>query len=247
MVGQNCVTKGTIKNTYGTGCFVLINNGKDFTISGNGLLTTLACNPRGEPVYALEGSVFIGGAVIQWLRDYMTFFNDARASEDMALSAADGDEVVFVPAFTGLGAPWWDMDARGAIFGITRDTSKEQIVKAALKSIAFQSMDVINSLQNDTGRAIRELRVDGGATANNFLMQFQADITGIPVLVPENTESTALGAAYLAGVSCGLYNSIDEIAKTNIIQKTYNPVMGDKEKDLQVKQWQSAVKRLLMK
>jgi glycerol kinase len=183
MVGQNCVFEGTSKNTYGTGCFVLLNNGNKYIISKNGLLTTLTCDNNGNPVYALEGSVFIGGAVIQWLRDYMKFFETSSESEGMATSQFNKvDDVVLVPAFVGLGAPHWDMDARGALFGLTRDTTREQIVRAALKSIAFQSMDVIRSMEEDTGIKLKNLRVDGGATQNRFLMQFQADILGIPVL-----------------------------------------------------------------
>ena len=245
LVGQNCVFPGDVKNTYGTGCFILQNNGDSFTLSGNGLLTTLACDRMGKPSYALEGSVFIGGAVVQWLRDYLQLFRDNTITESMALSATGPDEVVFVPAFVGLGAPYWRMDARGAIFGLTRDTSREQIVRAALKSIALQSRDVLEALQHDTGRSIKELRADGGATANNFLMQFQADIMDIPVLIPLYTESTALGAAYLAGLSAGIFNSIDEIAKNNIIQHKYEPGMEKPERDRQIRLWKDAIGRLL--
>jgi len=246
MVGQNCVYPGTLKNTYGTGCFMLVNIGNDFTISKNGLLTTLACDNHGKPVYALEGSVFIGGAVIQWLRDYMKFFHRSSESEGMATSLfTKEDEVVLVPAFVGLGAPHWKMDARGAIFGITRDTTREQIVRAALKSIALQSMDVIEAMQQDTDKNITELRVDGGATKNNFLMQFQSDILGIPVLLPKITESTALGAAYLAGVTVGLYGSIDDIAKSNEIATRFDPVMNDSIRKRQIDLWKDAVSKLL--
>lgn len=246
MVGQNCVMPGRAKNTYGTGCFMLVNNGNDFLISKNGLLTTLTPDNEGKPVYALEGSVFVAGAVVQWIRDYMKFFDDAVESEGMAVSQAnEEDEVVFVPAFVGLGAPYWKMDARGAIFGITRDTSRGQIVRAALKSIAFQSMDVISAMKQDTGREIKDLRVDGGATDNKFLMQFQSDILGIPVLLPEIRESTALGAAYLAGLSAGVYSSIEEIAVENRLTKRFEPVMTRAERERQVKLWGDAVKRLL--
>ncbi|PKL37802.1 MAG: glycerol kinase [Spirochaetae bacterium HGW-Spirochaetae-1] len=246
MVGQNCVFEGTMKNTYGTGCFVLINNGNNFTISQNGLLTTLACDNKGKPVYALEGSIFIGGAVIQWLRDYMKFFHSSTESEGMATSLFNKeDEVVLIPAFVGLGAPYWKMDARGAIFGLTRDTTREQIVKAALKSIAFQSMDVITAMQNDTGKKIRELRVDGGATQNNFLMQFQADILGIPVLLPEIIESTALGAAYLAGITAGVFGNVDEVAHKNKISSKFEPVMNEAAINREVMLWREAIKRLL--
>ena len=246
MVGQNCVHTGTTKNTYGTGCFMLLNNGNDYIISNNGLLTTLTPDNRGEPVYALEGSVFIGGAVMQWLRDYMKFFKSASESEGMAASVFNKeDEVVFVPAFVGLGAPYWDMDARGAIFGLTRDTTREQIVRAALKSIAFQSMDVIKSMEQDTRKTISELRVDGGATENGFLMQFQSDILGVPVLIPEIRESTALGAAYLTGLTSGLYNTIDEIAKENKIAERFEPVMDSSERNRQNSLWKDRVAKLL--
>ncbi len=246
MVGQNCVFPGGAKNTYGTGCFMLVNNGDDFLISKNGLLTTLTPNNYGEPVYALEGSVFVGGAVIQWLRDYMNFFDHAVESEGIASSQFnEEDEVVFVPAFVGLGAPYWKMDARGAIFGITRGTSKGQIVRAALKAIALQSMDVINAMKQDTGREIKDLRVDGGATKNKFLMQFQSDILGIPVLLPEISESTVLGAAYLAGLSTGIYSSIEEVAVGNRLTRRFEPVMNNLERGRQINLWSDAVRRLL--
>lgn len=246
MVGQNCVCPGTLKNTYGTGCFMLMNVGDEFIISENGLLTTLSCDTNGKPSYALEGSVFIGGAVIQWLRDYMKFFHRSSESEGMATSLfTKQDEVVLVPAFVGLGAPYWDMDARGAIFGLTRDTTREQIIRAALKSIALQSMDVIEAMQGDTGKNIKELRVDGGATQNNFLMQFQADILGIPVMLPEITESTALGAAYLAGITVGLYKNIEDIAKSNKIATRSDPVMNDSVRSHEINLWKKAIKKLL--
>jgi len=246
MVGQGCVLPGTTKNTYGTGCFMLLNNGSDYIISKHGLLTTLTPDNKGEPVYALEGSVFIGGAVMQWLRDYMKFFTSASESEGMATSIFNkDDEVVFVPAFVGLGAPYWDMNVRGAVFGLTRDTTREQIVRAALKSIAFQSMDVIKAMEQDTMKTITELRVDGGATENRFLMQFQSDILGVPVLIPEIRESTALGAAYLTGLTSGLYSTIDEIAKGNKIVERFEPVMNNIERDRQNNLWKNRVAKLL--
>ncbi len=245
MVGQNCVFESTLKNTYGTGCFLLQNNGESFLISDNGLLTTIACDNYGKPVYALEGSVFIAGAVNQWLRDYMGFFADTSETEKMAREAGDDDSVVFVPAFVGLGAPYWDMDARGAIFGLTRDTSREQIVRAALKSIAFQSMEVIEALEEDSGKKVSELRVDGGTTKNEYLMQFQSDILGVPVLLPEITESTALGAAYLAGITAGLYNCIDEVAKSNTIARRYIPAMEKVRREEEIALWKKSIKRLL--
>jgi glycerol kinase len=246
MVGQNCVAVGTSKNTYGTGCFMLMNNGGTFIISKNGLLTTLSCDDSGQPIYALEGSVFIGGAVIQWLRDYMKFFSESAESEAMAKSAARDSRVVMVPAFVGLGAPHWNMDTRGAIFGLTRGTTREEIVTAALKSIALQSRDLVDAMQEDTGRKVHELRVDGGATNNSFLMQFQADILDIPVLIPEITESTALGAAYLAGITGGVYGSISEIAKNNKIIATYTPRMGKAERDHEISIWNDAIRRLTL-
>jgi glycerol kinase len=246
MVGQNCVTPGSLKNTYGTGCFMLMNNGENFIISRNGLLTTLACDNFGHPVYALEGSVFIGGAVVQWLRDYMKFFSNSADSEAMARSVAKESQIVLVPAFVGLGAPHWNMDARGAIFGLTRDTTREEIVMAALKSIALQSRDLMEAMEEDTGMTVPELRVDGGATKNGFLMQFQSDILNIPVLLPEITESTALGAAYLAGITGGIFTSISDIAQTNRIASSYKPGMSKSERDHQILTWNDAIRRLLI-
>jgi glycerol kinase len=245
MAGQNCVFEGTIKNTYGTGCFMLLNTGSNFALSKNGLLTTLTCDPQGKPVYAFEGAVFVGGAVVQWLRDYMKFFDKSRDADTLALSVNKDDEVMFIPAFVGLGAPYWKMDARGAVFGITRDTTREQIIRAALKSIALQSMDVIDVMQQDSGKIIHELRVDGGATNGPYVMQFQADILGIPVLLPEVTESTALGAAYLAGLSQRLFNSIDEVAKHNRIVTKFMPRITESDRSRQRKLWKDAVSRLL--
>ena len=245
MGGQNRVFEGTIKNTYGTGCFMLLNTGRSFVLSDKGLLTTIACDAHGKPCYAFEGSVFVAGAVVQWLRDYMKFFEESSDSDRLALSFEKDDEVVMIPAFVGLGAPYWKMDARGAIFGLTRDTTREQIVRAALRSIAFQSMDVIEVMQQDSGKTINELRADGGATRGPYLMQFQADILGIPVLLPEVIESTALGAAYLAGLSSGLYGAIDEVAKRNRIVKRYTPNFSEQERSSQRKLWKDAVKRLL--
>ncbi|MGL4369128.1 MAG: FGGY family carbohydrate kinase, partial [Spirochaetota bacterium] len=239
--------EGSSKNTYGTGCFVLQNVGDNFLISKHGLLTTLTCDNYGKPVFALEGSVFIGGAVIQWLRDYMKFFTESSESGKMAMAVDKDDEVVLIPAFVGLGAPYWDMDARGAIFGITRDTTREQIVRAAEKSIALQSMDIIQAMQNDSGKVIHELRVDGGATKDKFVMQYQANILNIPVLLPEITESTALGAAYLAGITAKVYNSVSEVAKLNNIRSRFDPNMTDADRNQQIRQWKDAVSRLLYK
>ena len=246
MVGQGCVNEGTIKNTYGTGCFMLLNTGDNHTISENGLLTTLTCDDKGLPVYAFEGSTFIAGAVIQWLRDFMKFFENSAESESLALSVDKNDDVVFVPAFVGLGSPYWKSDARGAVFGITRDTTREQIIRAALKSIAFQTFDIIEAMQQDSGKYIHELRVDGGATSNGYLMQFQSNILGIPVLLPEVTESTALGAAYLAGITANVFGSVNEVAVHNKIQKSFKPAMSEDEREHQKNIWKDAIKRILL-
>ncbi len=246
MAGQGCVTEGSIKNTYGTGCFMLLNTGQTNSISEYGLLTTLVCDNLGKPAYAFEGSTFIAGAAIQWLRDFMRFFEKSPESEAMAVSVQKADEVVFVPAFVGLGSPYWKSDARGAVFGITRDTTREQIVRAGLKSIAMQTFDIIEAMQQDSGKVIHELRVDGGATGNDYLMQFQADILDIPVLLPEVTESTALGAAYLAGATAGLYGGIEEIAKHNRIIRRFEPRMSEEERSYQKKIWKDAIKRILL-
>ncbi len=246
MVGQGCVKEGTIKNTYGTGCFMLLNTGNSNTISEYGLLTTLVCDNLGKPAYAFEGSTFIAGAVIQWLRDFMKFFDTSAESEALAKSVSKNDEVAFVPAFVGLGSPYWKSDARGAIFGLTRDTTREQIIRAALKSIAMQTFDIIEAMQQDSGKVIHELRVDGGATGNDYLMQYQADILDIPVLLPEVTESTALGAAYLAGLTAGLYGTIEEISKHNRITRRFEPKMSEDERAFQKKIWKDAIHRVLL-
>lgn len=245
MVGQNCVFEGTSKNTYGTGCFMLLNMGNEWMLSNHGLLTTLTCDNKGQPVYAFEGSVFIGGAVVQWLRDYMKFIEKSSDAQHISMSLKKDDDIVVVPAFVGLGAPYWKMDARGAIFGLTRDTTPEQIVRAAVKSIALQSYDVLEAMQSDSGKHIHELRVDGGATRDSFLMQYQADILGIPVLLPDITESTALGAAYLAGITGKIYNTIDEVAKFNKIAQRFNPTASHTARQREIALWKDAVKRLL--
>ncbi len=245
MVGQNCVFEGTSKNTYGTGCFVLLNLGNDPLLSKHGLLTTIVNDSIGQPVYALEGSIFIAGAVVQWLRDYMKLINESHEAETVSLAVDKEDEVVVVPAFVGLGAPHWNMDARGAIFGLTRDTSWEQVVRAAVKSIALQSYDVIKAMEQDSGRIIHELRVDGGATRDSFLMQYQADLLGTPVLLPEMTESTALGAAYLTGITSKVFNNVDEVAKLNKIAKRYDRKMQPEVQKQEIETWHNAVKRLL--
>jgi len=243
-VGQGCVFQGTTKNTYGTGCFILQNTGKNAVLSDNGLLTTIACDDMGHPSYALEGSVFIGGAAVQWMRDSMKFFSESSQSEVFARDAKE-NEVVMVPAFTGLGAPWWNNSVRGAIFGITRDTTLNEIVQAGLKSIALQSGDALRAMESDSGCAIHELRVDGGATANSYLMQFQSDILGIPVILPQNTESTALGAAYLAGINANIFSSVSEIACTNPPHKRFVPLMSQQRRDRELFLWNKSLRTLL--
>lgn len=245
LYGQLCHNPGEAKNTYGTGCFVVMNLGDKFLESKNGLITTLACDAWGKPVYALEGSIFIGGAVIQWLRDKMRFFDDSGKSEGLAKSASSESEVVFVPAFAGLGAPYWDQNARGAIFGLTRDTTAEQITQAALKAIALQSYDVIEAMQIDSGLKLPVLKVDGGATRNHYLMEFQAGLLGAPVVVPRNAETTVLGAAYLAGLGAGIWKSPQELATLNPPAATYHPVMNAAQRDKELRLWKEAISRVL--
>ncbi len=211
LYGQGCYQPGTIKNTYGTGCFTVLNTGRKFVLSKRGLLTTIACDRRGNPVYALEGSVFIAGAVIQWIRDGLRFIKKAGESEKIAASLKDTGGVYVVPAFVGLGAPYWDSRARGAILGITRGTRREHIVKAALDSIAYQTVDVINTMKEDSRLRIAELKVDGGATQNAYLMQFQADLLGLKIKRSSMLESTAWGAAKLAGIASGFWNTVAEV------------------------------------
>lgn len=245
LAGQNCVHPGSIKNTYGTGCFLLQHTGTELKFSRNGLISTIVCDTHGEPAYGIEGSVFIGGAVVQWMRDSLHFYEKSEDTAAIARSATPGD-LVFIPAFSGLGAPYWKSEARGALFGITRDTSIAQIVRAALKGIAHRSNEVIHAMEEDSGRKIPELRADGGASGNEYLMQFQADITGIPVLIPENAETTALGAAYLAGIGAGLYKSIDEIASMNTIAKRYKPSLPGPGREAELARWRSAIRRLTL-
>ncbi|PCH93638.1 MAG: glycerol kinase [Bacteroidetes bacterium] len=242
LFGQACFQEGMAKNTYGTGCFMLMNTGDKLFNSKNGLLTTLAWGIDGKVTYALEGSIFIAGAAIQWLRDGLQLFTDAADSEALANSAGDSNDVYVVPAFTGLGAPYWDMYARGAIFGLSRDSGKEQITKATLQSLAYQTKDVLDAMQDDTGIELKTLQVDGGACANNYLMQFQADILGKVVDRPVVIESTAAGAAYLAGLAVGLW-TLDEIAKKRSIDRTFDPNMDSDKRDTLYANWQKAVKR----
>jgi len=243
LYGQLCVQPGMAKNTYGTGCFLLMNTGKKAVHSTHGLLTTIACGPRGEVNYALEGAVFIGGASIQWLRDELKLISDAADSEYFANKVKDSNGVYVVPAFTGLGAPYWDPYARGAIFGLTRGANSNHIIRATLESIAYQTRDVLDAMQADAETNLQSLRVDGGAVANNFLMQFQSDILGTRVERPEVREVTALGAAYLAGLAVGFWNDLDEVKSKSVIEKEFHPVVDSKTRDNLYKGWQKAVVR----
>ncbi len=242
LFGQLCTEAGDAKCTYGTGCFLLEHIGGQFRLSSQRLVTTLACSTARKPEYALEGSIFIGGAVVQWLRDKMRFFPFAPVVESIAAGVPDTGGVVFVPAFTGLGAPHWDPYASGMIIGIGRDTGIGHIARAAIESIAFQVADVLKAMDADTGIPCRELRVDGGAAANDLLMQFQADLLGIPVRRPAVLESTAEGAAYLAGLATGFWNSVDEIAKIRA-ETEFEPRADPAQMARRYKRWQQAVER----
>ena len=241
LFGQMCTVPGMVKNTYGTGCFMLMNTGDKAVSSANNLLTTVAWKINGKTSYALEGSIFIAGAVVQWLRDGLQLIRSAAEVEALAEQAADTGNVYIVPAFAGLGAPHWNQYARGSIFGITRGTSKEHIARAALESICYQTTDVLKAMESDAGISIKELRVDGGATINNLLMQFQSDILEVPVVRPKVYETTALGAAYLAGLAVGYWKDMAELQKQWQADKTFKPVM-EKEKIAALLQgWQRAV------
>ena len=241
LFGQMCTHPGMIKNTYGTGCFMLMNTGENPVFSNNNLLTTVAWKVNGITHYALEGSVFIAGAVVQWLRDGLGIIRHSAEVETLAATVTSSDGVYMVPAFTGLGAPHWNAGARGSMFGITRGTTNGHIARAALESIAFQTMDVLKAMEADSGIAIKELRVDGGATANDLLMQFQSDILNTKVLRPTVTETTALGAAYLAGLAVGYWNNIEEIQQQWLIDKQFTPAMQDRDRDKLTKGWHKAI------
>ena len=253
LFGQGCHAAGMAKNTYGTGCFLLMNTGDRLCLSQNGLLSTIAWRLDGRVQYALEGSVLMAGAAIQWLRDGVQILGSAAESERMARAAGAAEGVYVVPAFTGLGAPHWDMYARGAIFGLTRDTTREHLVKATLESLAFQTRDVLQAMLADTGASsmtdgapagvqLHTLRVDGGAAANNFLLQFQADILGVCVERPRVIESTAQGAAYLAGIAAGLWKR-DEIESRRFIERIFEPQLDETHRQARCTQWQRAVQR----
>ncbi len=245
LFGQLCTQPGMVKNTYGTGCFMLMNTGEKPMVSKNNLLTTVAWKVNGVTQYALEGSVFIAGAVVQWLRDGLGIIQKSADVEALAAKSADNDGVYVVPAFTGLGAPHWNQDARGTIVGLTRGSNASHIARAALESIAYQTMDVLKAMEADSGISIKELRVDGGATANNLIMQFQSDILNTKVLRPTVTETTALGAAYLAGLAVGYWKSIDDIQQQWQVDKTFTPDMKDQTRNDLIKGWDKAVKTAL--
>lgn len=245
LYGHLCVNAGQAKNTYGTGCFMLMHTGNKAVKSHNGLLTTIACDEHGKPAYALEGAIFIGGASIQWLRDELKIVHDSFDSEYFATRVPDCNGVYVVPAFTGLGAPYWDPYARGAILGLTRGTNRNHIVRATLESIAYQTRDVLEAMQADSGAPLKTLRVDGGATANNFLMQFQADILNAQVERPVVKEVTALGAAYLAGIATGFWKDLAELQNKASIEKCFIPDNNEEKRIKRYKGWKKAVKRAL--
>jgi len=244
LFGQACLDPGMAKNTYGTGCFMLMNTGAKKFTSGHGLITTLACSSDHKPVYALEGSVFIAGAAIQWLRDGLKIIQNSADSEALAISVAESDEVFVVPAFVGLGAPYWDMYARGAVFGLTRDTGLPHLVKATLESMAYQTRDVLEAMQHDSKLDLKTLKVDGGAVVNNYLMQFQADILNVPVERPKVVETTAMGAAYLAGLQLGWWTE-SQLKSAKAIERVFQPVMPEDRRNRLYQRWKEAVKRTM--
>ncbi len=241
LFGQACFDKGMAKNTYGTGCFMLMNTGEEGVKSDNGLLTTLAWGVDGKVEYALEGSIFVAGSAVQWLRDGLKVIENAPQTEELAKQVDSTDGVYMVPAFVGLGTPYWDSDARGAVFGLTRGTTKEHFVRATLESLAYQTKDVLDAMIADSGINLKTLRVDGGAVKNNFLMQFQSDVLGVPVERPVVQETTALGAAYLAGLAVGYWKDKEEIASQWKIDKMFNHNMEKGERDKLYGGWQKAV------
>lgn len=241
LFGQTCFDAGEAKNTYGTGCFLLMNTGENPIFSKNGLVTTIAWGLDGKVTYALEGSIYVAGAAIQWLRDEMHFIDSSQDSEYMARKVPDTNGCYVVPAFTGLGAPYWDQYARGTILGITRGVNKYHIIRATLESIAYQVNDVLAAMKADSGIELSSLKVDGGASANNLLMQMQADISGAPVNRPVCVETTAMGAAYLAGLSVGYWKSTDDIRKNWSVDRTFDPEITQNERDSKVRMWKKAV------
>ncbi|WP_180164959.1 glycerol kinase GlpK [Acinetobacter sp. YH12049] len=243
LFGQSCFEAGTAKNTYGTGCFMLFNTGTEVQYSHNKLLSTLAWQAQGQTHYALEGSVFMAGAIVQWLRDGLGIIQKSSDVEKLACQVEHTDGVVLVPAFTGLGAPHWDSDARALLCGMSRGTNKSHIARAALEAIAFQVSDVLTAMQSDLSSPLKELRVDGGASSNDMLMQFQADILNVPVLRPKLLESTAWGAAAMAGLKAGVFSNLDEIAASWQLERAFEPKMNADQSEFHLAQWQSALKR----
>jgi glycerol kinase len=241
LFGQGCFTEGSIKNTYGTGCFMLMNTGSNKTLSKNGLLTTIGYAMNGDITYALEGSVFVAGSAVQWLRDQLEFFKQAKDSETLATNVDSSNGVIVVPAFAGLGTPYWVSQAKGAMFGITRSTTKNHITRATLESLAYQTKDIIDVMSKESNISPQFLKVDGGASLNNFLMQFQADILNIDIIRPINSESTALGAAFMSGLSVGFFKDLDEITQLLTIDKEFNPQMSDEQRNKLYAKWQKAV------
>ncbi len=246
LFGQACYEKGMVKNTYGTGCFMLMNTGEKAVPSEHGLLTTIAWGINGKVEYALEGSIFVAGSAIQWLRDGLRMFNDAKESERYAEKVETTDGVYVVPAFVGLGAPYWDSDVRGAVFGLTRGTSKEHFVRATLESLAYQTKDVLTAMEADSGISLKTLRVDGGAVKNNFLMDFQCGILGVPVERPVINETTALGAAYLAGLAVGFWKDQSEISSKWAIDQTFEPKMSEEKREELYNGWKKAVRAAMV-
>lgn len=242
LFGQLCFEPGSAKNTYGTGCFMLMNTGSRLVESKNGLLTTIGISTREGVSYALEGSIFVAGAAVQWLRDALGIITKSAETEEIALSVPDNGGVYFVPAFVGLGAPHWDMYARGTLVGLTRGTGKAHIVRAVLESIAYQTLDVLSAMERDSGIRLRELKVDGGAVANNFLMQFQADILGVKVVRPRLTETTSAGAAYLAGLQVGMWSSVDDLRGLVDVDRIFSPTMTAEARRAFCRGWEEAVK-----
>ncbi len=245
LFGQTCYKPGMAKNTYGTGCFMLMNTGNVARESKNGLLTTIAWGLNNEVVYALEGSIFVAGSAVQWLRDGLKMLDSSADSEYIAKKVDSTEGVYVVPAFVGLGAPYWDMKARGAILGLTRGTTKAHLVRATLESMAYQTRDVLSAMEADSNIKLQALKVDGGASSNNFLMQFQADILGVPVDRPKIVETTALGAAYLAGLAVGVWGSLDELSRTWLLDNRFEPNMETEQREKLYKGWVKAVKRSL--
>lgn len=244
LFGQACVSDGMAKNTYGTGCFMLMNTGKNIVESKSGLLTTIAWGINGEIKYALEGSVFIAGAAIKWLRDALKLINNASETEQIASETEDTEEVYVVPAFSGLGAPYWDMYARGAILGLTQGVTDKHIVRSTLESLAYQTMDVLKAMEKDSGIELKSLNVDGGASVNNFLMQFQSDLLNVEVNRPKNIETTALGAALLAGLAVEFW-TMNEIIEKREIERAFSPLMGKDKREKLYAGWQKAVKKAM--